>query len=188
MLRRQFIRFGVIGTIFRLSLGAQSPSNEVIGWGSPVADLALGLGIEAEKNVNALVAYLKNVGSNPFDLYTSNGEVARLKFLAQSSRGEVYQLQDRAIYSPCGGLCGFPPVIQRVESGATIKLAIAFDNLLYVPVNGPYATLATLFGRGFTVQASFKTAEEDLEQNKLSPEFPWAGEVQSRKLSKPSHA
>ncbi len=184
MLRRHLIQTGLAGTISCWASGLPSPSNEAIAWGAAANGLILGLHLDTAAKAGSLIIIMKNVGSSPCDLYVSNGETTRLHFVATASNGQNYNLEDRELYRPCAGLCGFPPIVQRLESGASMKIALAPDNLLYVPANGPYATLAALLDRGFSVQASFQMSEKDLNDGKLLPELPWLGRVKSGTVQK----
>ena len=185
MRRRNLIQFGFVATISLLAGGPEALcADDDVAWGATTDSLQIGLRLEAAHGLSRLIVLLKNVGSAPRDLYLWDGEIPRIDFAAMGADGKEYKLNDRQLYRPCAGLCGWPPTIKRLEAYATVKVTLALDELLYVPSKGPYTTLRVLLQEGCSVRAAFQITEQQLKDGKLSPELSWLGRATSGEARK----
>jgi hypothetical protein len=183
MLRRNFLQFGLTVTISLLA-DATLSADETVSWGAATDSVKIGLRLEGNEHPGHLLVSIRNVGSAPRDLYLSDGEIPRIDFTATGTDGTEYKLEDRELYRPCAGLCHWPPTIKRLETGATVTVTFALDDLLYVPTKGPYTTLDGFLQKGCSLRAVFEVSEQQLKDAKLDPEFPWLGQAISAELRK----
>jgi hypothetical protein len=181
MRRRDILQVGVGGIVSlnsqMLALGEESAS-----WSPAVGGLRLGLRLESLSTSGDLLVFLNNVSVTAKDLFLAFGEVQRVDLTASTANRHECPIEQRALYQPCAGLCNMP-VIKRLDPGTTWHWKFALVDLLFVPRNtAPYTDLRTLLMRGYSVRASFEMTEQQLKENKLSPEDPWLGRVVSREV------